>query len=173
MLRVRDVPPEEVDPALRDAYLRFAGGYGSFRGQVGVLAHVPPAMYHLTTMLLELRAQQNVPLRYIELCIVVVSKLNECHFCVAQHQPLLEIEGLSAQGADRVLDYADHPEFDEVDKAVVEYAIGVTTDPKRIRETLFARLREAFTDAQIVELTLRISLCGFFNRFNEALGIDA
>ncbi|MFN9091748.1 MAG: carboxymuconolactone decarboxylase family protein, partial [Alphaproteobacteria bacterium] len=34
-------------------------------------------------------------------------------------------------------------------------------------------LREHFSEAQIVELTLRITLCGFFNRFTGALGIDA
>ena len=34
------------------------------------------------------------------------------------------------------------------------------------------RLVSTGTEAQIVELTLRITLCGFFNRFNDALGIE-
>jgi alkylhydroperoxidase family enzyme len=33
-------------------------------------------------------------------------------------------------------------------------------------------IRRQFTEAQIVELTLRVTLCGFFNRFNDALQID-
>ena len=33
------------------------------------------------------------------------------------------------------------------------------------------RAAEHFDEAQIVELTLRIALCGFFNRFNDALMI--
>jgi alkylhydroperoxidase family enzyme len=37
---------------------------------------------------------------------------------------------------------------------------------------LFKALRAVFSEAQIVELTLRITLCGFFNRFNDALGIE-
>jgi alkylhydroperoxidase family enzyme len=37
---------------------------------------------------------------------------------------------------------------------------------------MFERLRLYFSEAQIVELTLRITLCGFFNRFNDALGIE-
>jgi hypothetical protein len=36
---------------------------------------------------------------------------------------------------------------------------------------MFERLREHFTEAEIVELTLRTALCGFFNRFNDALQI--
>lgn len=82
------------------------------------------------------------------------------------------IEGLSPQGVDNALDYATHPEFDAVDKLVVEYAIAVTNAPQRIRDHVFERLRSHFTEAQIVELTLRIALCGFFNRFNDALQID-
>jgi hypothetical protein len=37
---------------------------------------------------------------------------------------------------------------------------------------VFERLRLHVREAQIVELTLRIALAGFFNRFNEALQID-
>ena len=39
-------------------------------------------------------------------------------------------------------------------------------------ERLFRALLEHFSEAQIVELTLLITLCGFFNRFTGALGID-
>ena len=173
MARVSDIPPDAVPADVRDVYLKFAAGYGPFRNQVGVFAHVPSAVKHLMGMLLELREQKNVPFRYIELAIVAVSKLNECHYCVAHHQPLLAVEGISPAGIDRILDYENHPEFDAVDKLVVQYTIQVTNTPQRIRDNMFERLRRHFSEAQIVELTLRIALCGFFNRFNDALMIDA
>ena len=172
MARVSDVPPEKVPDDVRDVYLRFAGGYAPFRDQVGVFAHVPSALKHIMGMLLELREQKNVPYRYIELAIVAVSKLNACDYCVAHHKPLLQVEGVSPEGAERILDYHDHPELDDVDKLVVEYAVAVTNTPQRIRDNMFERLRQPFTESQIVELTLRIALCGFFNRFNDALQID-
>jgi alkylhydroperoxidase family enzyme len=71
-----------------------------------------------------------------------------------------------------VLDYRDHPEFDDTDRLVVEYTVAVTNNPQRIGDALFTRLRARFSEAEIVELTLRIALCGFFNRFNDALQID-
>ena len=71
-----------------------------------------------------------------------------------------------------MLDYRDHPELDDTDKVVVEYAIAASERPNRIPAELFARLRRHFSEAQIVELTLRITLCGFFNRFNDALQIE-
>jgi uncharacterized peroxidase-related enzyme len=172
MARVRDIPPDEVPEEIRDVYERYANGYGPFRNQVGVFAHLPSAVKHLMGLLLELRAQKNVPFRYIELAVVAVSKLNECDYCVGHHKPLLVVEGVSAEGVDNILNYQDSAELSEVDKLVVEYAIAVTNAPQKIRDNVFERLGRHFSEAQIVELTLRIALCGFFNRFNDALQVD-
>jgi len=79
---------------------------------------------------------------------------------------------VSAAGADWLLDYQNHPELDAGDKLVVRYAIAAWEHPDRIPDGLFRRLREHFSEAQIVELTLRITLCGFFNKFNDALQIE-
>ncbi len=172
MARVRSIPSGELSPDLAAIYERFAGQYGPFRNQAAVFAHVPAALRHLMSMLMELREAATLPKRVLELAIVTVSKLNECQYCVAHHTPFLVVEGVSPAGIDRVLDYHDHPEFDARDKLVVEYAIAAWERPNRIPDGLFERLRRHFNEAQIVELTLRITLCGFFNKFNDALGIE-
>jgi hypothetical protein len=66
----------------------------------------------------------------------------------------------------------DCPGLDALDRLVRDYAVQVTMSPGRIRDAVFERLSEHFTEAEIVELTLRTALCGFFNRFNDALQID-
>ncbi len=53
-----------------------------------------------------------------------------------------------------------------------DYARLVIERPWGIRDRVFEGLRGAFTEAQIVELTLRISLCNLFNQLNEALQIE-
>jgi len=171
MPRVTPLPSTVLPPESAEVYERFAESYGPFRDQVAVLAHVPPALTHLCSMLMELKQRRAVPWRYIELAIVVVSKLNACEYCVAHHSPALEVEGLSS-AAIAGLPGLDHPELDEVDRLVIEYTRRVTVEPGRIRDAVFARLRAHFSEAQIVELTLRIALTGFFNRFNDALQID-
>jgi uncharacterized peroxidase-related enzyme len=171
MARVRNIPSAELPADQAAIYERFAGDYGPFRNQVAVFAHVPAAMRHLMSMLMELRDAATLPKRYLEIAIVVVSKLNECHYCVAHHKPFLAVEGISPDGIDRLLE-PDNPELDDVDRLVIEYSRVAWETPNRIRDSVFDRLRAHFSEAQIVELTLRITLCGFFNRFNDALGIE-
>ncbi|WP_353438061.1 carboxymuconolactone decarboxylase family protein [Polynucleobacter sp. UK-FUSCHL-C3] len=173
MSRVRTITKNEVPLDLQEIYSKFSDGYSSFRNQIGVLAHVPSALNHIPSMLLELRETQNIPFRYVELAIVTVSKLNECQYCIGHHKPLLSVEGLSSSGIDSILDYKNHPELTDVDKLVIEYSIGVTNAPQKIKDTLFNELKIHFTESQIVELTLRICLCGFFNRFNDSLQIES
>jgi uncharacterized peroxidase-related enzyme len=170
MARVAFIPSTDLPQAVADIYEQYATGYGPFRNQVAVFAHVPAAVEHIMGLLLELKRQRNLNWRYIELAIVATSKLNACHYCVAHHTEPLKVEGLS-DAATQMLP-AHHEELDEVDRLVVDYTVAVTNNAQRIPERMFDALRRHFTQAQIVELTLRIALCGFFNRFNDALQID-
>jgi uncharacterized peroxidase-related enzyme len=170
MARVRDVEIDEVPKDVQPIYRRFAEDYGSFLNQVKVFAHRPPAVKHLMGLLLDFADEALLPKRYLEIVLVVVSKLNECSYCVAHHEPRLMEQGLEPQTVAHILD-PDCPGLDKIDRLVRDYAVQVTQRPQTMRDAIFEELREHFSEAQIVELTLRTALCGFFNRFNDALQI--
>ena len=119
---------------------------------------------------MELSAEAVVPKRYLEIAVVTVSKLNECAYCVAHHAPQAAEQGLAPDTVRHILD-DDCPGLDDIDRLVRDFAVQVTQQPQYMRDEIFGRLRQHFTDPQIVELTLRTALCGFFNRFNDALQI--
>jgi uncharacterized peroxidase-related enzyme len=146
--------------------------YGAFENQAGVMAHRLPIFKNTWQLLTELAEERLVSKRHLELCLVTVSLINQCTYCVAHHAPKLTVEGISAAGAAALLEYANHPELDAVDKLVVEYAIAVTSNWNRTGDALFGRLKQHFSEAQIVEMTWRIALCGAFNRFNDILQLD-
>jgi hypothetical protein len=56
---------------------------------------------------------------------------------------------------------------------VLEYADGMTQTPVEVSDVLFARLREKFTDAQIVELTATLAWENYRARFDHAFGVEA
>ncbi len=153
MARVRSIPSSELPTDLAQIYEEFASLYGPFRNQVAVFAHVPPALRHLMAMLMELRAAATLPKRYLEIAIVVVSRLNECHYCVAHHKPFLVVAGLSPDAVDHIMN-ADLPaELDEVDRLVIAYTKVAWETPNRVTDRMHNELLQHFSEAQVVELT--------------------
>ena len=55
---------------------------------------------------------------------------------------------------------------------VRDYAAQVTRDHNRVGDRQFDGLRAHFSETQIVELTLRITLCTFFNKFNDVMMLE-
>ncbi len=171
MSRVAIKTKDDLPEPLRPLWEKMQG-YGSFESQAGAMAHRPPIFKHTWALLTDLADERALSKRTLELCLVAVSQLNACTYCVAHHAPKLAIEGISAAGVDRLIDYHDHPELDAVDKLVVEYAIAVTNNWNGTRDEIFVRLKQHFSEAQIVEMTWRTALCGAFNRFNDILQLD-
>jgi alkylhydroperoxidase family enzyme len=59
-----------------------------------------------------------------------------------------------------------------MERIVLEYADAMTHTPVDVPEALFARLREKFTDAQLVELTATIAWENYRARFDHAFGVE-
>jgi len=170
MARVREIGIEEVPADCQPIYKRFSEEYGPFLNQVKIFAHRPPALKHIMGLLLDLADEALLPKRYLEIALVVVSKLNDCTYCVAHHAPRLTQQGLALATVANILE-DNCPGLDEVDRLVRDYAVQVTQNPQYMRDAIFEQLKAHFSEEQIVELTLRTALCGFFNRFNDALQI--
>jgi uncharacterized peroxidase-related enzyme len=171
MARVSTKNRDDLPAGLRPLWDKMTT-HGAFENQAGVMAHRPPIFEHMWSLLANLADEAVLSKRYLELALVTVSLLNKCDYCVSHHAPRLVVQGVSEAGAARLLDYRDHPELDAVDKLVAEYSIAVTNNWNKTRDEIFTRLREHFSEAEIVELTWRIALCGAFNRFNDILQLD-
>ena len=62
--------------------------------------------------------------------------------------------------------------FSELERLVLEYADTMTRTPVEVPDALFARLRERFSEAQLVELTSAIAWENYRARFDHAFGIE-
>jgi alkylhydroperoxidase family enzyme len=76
-------------------------------------------------------------------------------------------QGLSDELYQRVDCYEDVAEFTVREKLAAEYAEQFAIDHLSIGDELFSRLREHFTDAELLELTVTIGFCvGLGRAFN-------
>ena len=63
--------------------------------------------------------------------------------------------------------------FSELERLVLEYSDAMTRTPVEVPNALFARLREKFSEAELVELTSAIAWENYRARFDHAFGIEA
>ena len=69
--------------------------------------------------------------------------------------------------------WRDSEIFSAEERLALDFAERMTITGQRVDNTLFARLKERFSEAQIVELTAAVALENFRSKFNPALGIEA
>jgi len=81
--------------------------------------------------------------------------------------------GISAEQIADLSHYRSDFNFSELERLVLEYADAMTQTPVTVPDALFARLRERFSDAELVELTSAIAWENYRARFDHAFGIEA
>lgn len=171
MARIRECGRESLPGELHPLWDAFTSGPDDFSNQARVLANSPDAFRHLYGLVAAWRDSGTLSRRIIEIAVVTVSRLNECPYCVGHHSAALVQTGLPAESAEKILE-PQVPGLSEEELLVRDYARLVTERAWGIPESVFDRLRKHFDDRQILELTVRIGLCGLFNRLNQALEIE-
>ncbi len=95
-----------------------------------------------------------------------ISEMNKCEFCVSVSKMQLKQLGLP----DNVIANIDKA-ANEQEKVALEYASAATEHAYNIKPETFQRMKELFSDDQIVEITSVVGLFNFINRFNDSLGV--
>lgn len=164
-----------VEPEVRSIFQSAETmGLERFMHQFAALAHHPPLMRAFHALMQAYYTESVVEKKYLELAILMVSRLNKCNYCVVHHTPPAINYGISAAQLQSIENGSWHEGklFDSVEYAVLRFAEQMSTRKGRVDDSLFAELSQTFDNTQLVELTVRIGMCEFFNRFNEVLQLD-
>lgn len=97
--------------------------------------------------------------------------LTQCEYCIDMGPAISRRWGLTDEEILALPSYQTSPLFSELDKLILDYAVGMSHTPAQVPEELSDRLRQHLDDGQIVELTHHIALENMRGRFNLALGI--
>ena len=69
--------------------------------------------------------------------------------------------------------YWNNELFSDTEKLVLEYADAMTHTPVEVPDALFSKLREKFSEVQMVELTATLAWENYRARFDHAFGVEA
>jgi alkylhydroperoxidase family enzyme len=84
-------------------------------------------------------------------------------------------KGASAELVEAVQDRGGQGSIEELDagwRAALEYADAVHVSGHRVTDDVYAKLRAAWNEGQVVEITLVIGMTEYFNRFNDSLRVE-
>ena len=70
-------------------------------------------------------------------------------------------------------DYATSPLYSETERLALAYADAMTITGHEVSDEMFARLREVYTDDELVELTAIIAWENSSSKFNRALRVPS
>jgi AhpD family alkylhydroperoxidase len=99
--------------------------------------------------------------------------MTHCEFCIDVGSLISHYWGLTDEELLALANYRTSPLFSEVDKLVLDYAVGISRTPVEVPDAVFDQLKQHFSDTQLVELTHIIAGENMAGRFNVALGVGA
>ena len=182
MARIEGVPQSEAGPVIKLVY-RFmrrgmkkmtgrAPAHGSGIEPVEVWAHQPRMLSGMGKFAGAARKGKSVDERLKYLIELKGSQMIGCEYCVDLGSQICRNSGFSDDELLALPHYRSSDQFTEREKLVLDYTVAVMRTPVEVSDQLFARMREHFTEAQLVEMTALLAAVNV-NRFNAAFRIGS
>ena len=99
----------------------------------------------------------------------VASMAAGCMYCRAHTATSAMRLGVPAEKLAALPDYRSSALFNDAERAAFDFALAAASIPNDVTDESFSRLRQYWSEGQIVEILGVISLFGFFNRWNDSL----
>jgi 4-carboxymuconolactone decarboxylase len=179
MARIKGVSSAEAGLSVRIAYHFTRRSIGKLTGRetermiepLEIYAHVP-ALFKGYAQLEQATAKlHRLDKRLHALAELKAATLTHCEYCIDIGSAISRRWGLTDEEILALPSYRTSPLFSELDKLVLDYAVGMSRTPADVPEALFDRLRQHLDEGQLVELTHHIALENMRGRFNLAFGI--
>jgi 4-carboxymuconolactone decarboxylase len=182
MARIVGVAKNKAAPTVKLAYrfgpkmMRKLTGRGpqdgSGLGPMEVWAYQPKMMMGMGRFNQAIRKGDSVEARLKNLIELKGAQMIGCEYCVDLGSQICRHAGLSDEELLALPNYRTSGLFTDREKVALDYTVAVMRTPVEVTDELFARMKEHFTDAQMVEITAHLTLVNL-DRFNAAFGIGS
>jgi alkylhydroperoxidase family enzyme len=155
-------------------------GYAWSKREIGavteparVFAHHPMLASGYGALEMATKRADRVPEKLKLLAATKSAAMSGCEFCMDIGSKLSTDAGVTEAQLRALPGYETSREFSDLERLVLDLAVGMTRTPVDVSDDLFARLREHFDEAQLVELVNEVAIENYRSRFNWAFGIGA
>src|SRR6202042_1010571 len=182
MARIEGVAKSDAGLTVRLAYrfgprmMRKLTGREPLRGTglepMEIWAHQPKMMMAMGRYNQAIRKGKAVEERIRNLVELKGAQMIGCEYCVDLGSQICRNSGLSDEELLALPNYRASSLFREREKSALDYAVGVMRTPVEVTDEVFSRLKEHFSEKQMVEITALLTLVNL-DRFNAAFGIGS
>ncbi len=164
--------PLAPDPGFADVFARFAAACGGFiPNAMLIMQHRPKILRAFIQMAGAVSDPETseVDTGFKRLIALVTSYAAGCRYCMSHNAAIAHGTGIDDAKLAAVWQYRTSPLYTEAERIVLDVALAAGRVPNEVSDEMFARLREHWSDGQIVEIVAMIALFGFLNRWNDTL----
>jgi AhpD family alkylhydroperoxidase len=172
-MTVSYVEREDADAETIEFYDRAEERFEMLLNIFKVFGHAPPLGRAFTDSVMEMLQDAELDWKTKELLILKATHRNECQYCVVQHENVSDRLGITGE---KIADidgerYKDSELFTDGEKALLELTAQIGEDANNIGDELWARVKEHYTEPQIVEAVYVITQYIAISKFGDALGV--
>jgi AhpD family alkylhydroperoxidase len=170
--RIEPLPPNKTSLIVRAMYRYARRRFGEVPEPIAVTAQHPRLLVANAVHEAMLQsASRTLPANVRELAVFWTARTVGCSWCVDFGSMLQRLDGLDIERLQDIERYRSSAHFTDDERAAIDYANAMTTDPHTVTDEQVADLRKRFGDAGVIELTYHVGVENMRARMNSALGI--
>lgn len=113
-----------------------------------------------------------VDLGFMRMLAHFCSRAAGCQYCEAHSLVAAKIHGIPQDKIDALWDYQTSDLYSEAERVALDFALAAGSVPNNVDQALMDRMKEHWSEKQIVHILGAISLYGFLNRWNDSMATD-
>jgi AhpD family alkylhydroperoxidase len=173
MPRLRPIEKEEASAEALAYYQTDEQRYGQVLNNTKLYAYNLPVLETMKAVAAGYAKTSELPLSLKSLVRVRIAVVNGCPFCADLHSSIGIGNGLESTKIDGIAAWAGDPDLSDRERLALEYSDAVTLSDAEVSDELFERLRNEFSDSEIIELTFAIAVENLFSKFHNALRVES
>lgn len=171
---IKVIGKENAEGKLKEVYDEIISSRGKLSNIMSIHSLNPDAMIkHMDLYKSIMFGKSNLSRELKEMIAVVVSKANNCDYCINHHAEALNFYWKDEKKLQAFIDNFRTIEVDDKIGLLLEYAELLTSKPDKVSHTFVDQLKSiGWTDEDILLTNLIISYFNFVNRIALGLGVE-
>lgn len=155
--------------------------YEQFKKQMGVVPNVMKVLSTWTELFeanlklfqVIMLSETKLPRQVKEMIAALVSKANQCDYCLSHHVDFMKQYGVKNSVAEKIKEDYHNAGLDEKTLKLLEYSEKVSKNAYKVTDRDFSNLKKlGWSEREIMEATAVVAQFNFINRIVDALGVE-